>query len=155
MPPGVGTAALRRALRLLGDDDPHGHIQHQAGAAQDRQQDKEHPDQGRVDVEVLGQAATHPGQLAVGRAAVQLAGWVHRGAFPEAWLHLADCSRRAYWLSRTRGTPPATGGSPGEFFELVDEARSRGSISARCWRIRSRSSGCLPYGLLLRAAILA
>ena len=70
-----------RGSGLLGDDDPHGDIDHQAGAAEHRQQDEQHPDQGDVEVEVLGQAATDPGQLAVGLAAVQLPGCV-RGPPP-------------------------------------------------------------------------
>ena len=41
---------------MLRDDDPHGDVEHDPGAAEDRQHDEQHPHQGRVDVEALGQA---------------------------------------------------------------------------------------------------
>jgi hypothetical protein len=44
----------------------------------------QHPDQGRVGVEVLGQATAHPGQLPIGSAAVELAGLGHGATFRDA-----------------------------------------------------------------------
>jgi hypothetical protein len=76
------TWGSEQASWLVGDDDPHGQVKHQAGAAEHGQQHEQHPYQGRIDVEVLSQAATDPGQLPVGLAAVQLAGRVHGAAFP-------------------------------------------------------------------------
>jgi hypothetical protein len=73
-------AAQASALRLVGDDDPQGQVQHQARAAEYGQHDEQDPDQGRVDVEVLRQAAADAGQLAIGSAPVQLAGLGHGGA---------------------------------------------------------------------------
>jgi hypothetical protein len=50
-------------LRLLGDNDPHGNVEHWAGTAKHGQEDQQHPDQGCVNVEVLGQATTYPASL--------------------------------------------------------------------------------------------
>ena len=52
-------------------------------------------------------AATHAGQLKVGLAAVQLAGWVHGAAFREAYLHPGRPCPRAYLLSRPQELPGA------------------------------------------------
>src|SRR5512132_1606575 len=82
--PGLSPHTLKHcASGFLGNDDPHGHIEHQARAAEHRQQHEEHSDKGRIEVEVLGQATTHPGHLTVGLTAVQLAGPVHRTALLE------------------------------------------------------------------------
>src|SRR6187455_804650 len=68
-------------LTDVGDDEPHHHIDHQPGSAEYCQYDEEDSDQRRVDVEVLGQAATYPGQHALVSASIQLA-WFFHSACP-------------------------------------------------------------------------
>jgi hypothetical protein len=53
--------ALCRAQRLLGDDDPHEEVDHNAGAPEQGQHHEQHSNQGRVGVEISGEAATHAG----------------------------------------------------------------------------------------------
>src|SRR5215207_5174660 len=77
----TGTLEDQLISWLGGDDDPHRQVDQEPGAPEDREDDEEHPDHRRVGVEVLGQAATHAGHLAIGAAAVQLAGCVHGAAF--------------------------------------------------------------------------
>jgi hypothetical protein len=43
-----------RALRLVGDDDPHHQVDHQTRATEHGQHDEQHPHQRRVKVEVSG-----------------------------------------------------------------------------------------------------
>src|SRR4029453_16305640 len=52
---------LCRAQRLLGDDDPHEEVDHNAGAPEQGQHHEQHSDQRRVGVELSGEAATHAG----------------------------------------------------------------------------------------------
>ena len=52
-----------------------------AGAAQHGQDDEADPDDDGVQLEVVGEAAADPGQLAVGLTTVQLAGLVHVATF--------------------------------------------------------------------------
>jgi hypothetical protein len=62
--PTSATMVLRRSLGLTGDDDPQGQVKEDAGSSEHGQDNKEHPDQGRVDVEVLGQRALDLGLAA-------------------------------------------------------------------------------------------
>jgi hypothetical protein len=89
---GSRDADARCRLGFLGNDDPHGDIDHDARAPQHGQHHKQHPQQGRVHVEVLGQATTHPGQLPVGSAAVELADISH-GAAPSRWTPALQAGR--------------------------------------------------------------
>jgi hypothetical protein len=74
------TSVLGQALGLVGDHDPHGQVDQDAGPSEHGQDDKENSNQRWVEAEELGEAATDAGQLSVGSAAVQLAGWVHDNA---------------------------------------------------------------------------
>ena len=66
---------LGRALRLLGDQDPHEKVDHDAGAAEQGEDHEQHPDQGRVGVEVLGQAPHTPASLRLVRLRYSLRVW--------------------------------------------------------------------------------
>ncbi len=74
----VSNAASRRVEQVSDSQ-----VDQRARAAQHGQHDEEHPDQRRVRIENRGQAAAHAGHLAIGAAAVQLAGCIHGAAFRE------------------------------------------------------------------------
>ena len=57
---------------LVRDDQPHHGVQQETRAAEEGQHDEQHPQDGRVDVEVPGQPACDAGDLAVGGAATEL-----------------------------------------------------------------------------------
>src|SRR5215475_2254286 len=62
-----GSAVLRR-LRY---DGPQDQVEQQAGAAHDCEHHENHPDQRGVEVEVIGQSAAHPSDLAIGTGPVE------------------------------------------------------------------------------------
>src|SRR5215207_9526244 len=135
-PPTVGVA-LGCAARgwFLRDDDPHGDVEHDARAAEDPQHEEQHPDQGRIHVEALGQATTHPGHLAIGPAAVQLLARVHGTALPGV-VH--PTSRAASLLGDdARGTAVASVRvTPPHDEPVTDEAQVK---VVSTWRSKVRS----------------
>src|SRR5512132_54653 len=74
------------ALRLLWNEDPQHQIDDEPGASQQGEHHEQHPDQRCVGVEVLRQSAAHAGQLAIGSAAVELAGLGHGATLHDACL---------------------------------------------------------------------
>src|SRR5829696_3292561 len=117
---GIATRSSRVACvgsGLLGDNDPQGDIEDHARAAEDGEDDEQDPDQGGVEVEVFGQATTHPGQLAVARAAVQLAACVHGTASLERpCIEDHDGERTR---CRDRGEPPGAWSRGGRAMYLI------------------------------------
>ena len=64
----------RLVLPLLGKDEPAGDVDEEPGAAEHGEDDEADPEDDRIEVEVLGQAARDAGDLAIGPAPLEAAG---------------------------------------------------------------------------------
>jgi len=71
------TRSLRVLLAVLGDEQPDDAVHQDPGAAEEREDDEQYPDDRRVDVEVTTQTSGHTGDVAVGAAAAKTVDVAH------------------------------------------------------------------------------